>query len=366
MNSTSVHRLCSLVRCSVVGFALWAVATAVAAFPGSSWEIAARPEDHGFDVAKLAEAQAYAATINTDAVMVVHDGVVVTQWGEVARKFKTPSLRKSFLATLYGRAVRDGVINLDATLADLGLDDTPPLSEEEKRATVRDCLKSRSGIYHDALYETPGMKKRKPARHSVRAGTHWYYNNYDFNIAGFIYEKATGRKIFEAIYAEIGAPIGMQDFKPSDGQYVNGTESIYPAYPFRVTARDLARFGLLMLRRGQWNGQQVIDAAWVDQSTRYHSDAALYAGDGYGYMWWVARDFNKFPHLPNVKIPEGSYSARGAGGHHVLIMPAYDLVIVHRVNTDIADRRVSDAEFGRLVHLLLAARNNASSSNSSD
>ena len=332
------------------------VALEAAVFPGKTWDVAGRPEDHGFSEPKLALAREYAATIKTAAVMLVHDGVVVTQWGDVDRKFNTHSIRKSFLSALYGRAVRDGHIKLDVTIAELGLDDTPPLTDDEKKATVRDCLKSRSGIYHPALYESAGMKKLKPERHTQRAGTHWYYNNYDFNIAGAIYEKLTSRKIFEAIQEEIATPIGMQDYSPADGKYVTGAESIYPAYPFHVTARDLARFGLLMLRRGEWNGRRIIDAAWVDESTRYHSDATLYSTDGYGYMWWVARDHNKFPHLPHVQVPEGSFSARGAGGHHVLVIPAYNLVIVHRVNTDVPGNQVSSAEFGRLAQLLLDAR----------
>ena len=147
----------------------------------------------------------------------------------------------------------------------------------------------------------------------------------------------------------------MEHYEPSDGWYVTGEESIHPAYPFEVTARDLARFGLLMLRKGKWKDQQIIPADWVEESTRYHSDATLYKSDGYGYMWWVARNFNKYPHLPHVHIPEGSYSARGAGGHYVLIIPEYDMIIVHRVDTFIEDNSVSHDEFGKLTALILEA-----------
>jgi CubicO group peptidase (beta-lactamase class C family) len=288
--------------------------------------------------------------------MVIHDGVVVSQWGAVAKKFNTHSMRKSFLSALYGEPVRSGAIRLDATMADLGIDDVSGLSVEEKKATVRDCLKARSGIYHPALYETSHMKSLKPPRHSERAGTHWYYNNWDFNVAGTIYERATGRKIFEAIEAEIARPIGMEDYSAADGTYERGADSTHPAYPFRVTARDLARFGLLMLNRGAWEGRQVIDAAWVEESTRFHSDATLYSADGYGYMWWVARDHNKFPHLPGVTLPEGTFSARGAGGHFVLVIPSFRLVIVHRVDTYVRGQEVSDRKFGQLVKLILDAR----------
>lgn len=343
----------------LLAFAVMAAAASAATFPGKTWDVAAKPEEQGFSAAKLAAAREFSTTIKTAALVIVHDGVVVSQWGEVDRKFNTHSIRKSFLATLYGKPVREGKIDLDVTLAKLGLDDKPPLTEEEKKATIRDCLKARSGIYHSALYETEGMKKLKPERSTRAAGTFWYYNNYDFNVSGFIYEKLTGRKIFDAIDQDIAKPIGMEDYSPADGQYVNGEESIYPAYPFRVTARDLARFGLLMLNRGNWNGKQVIDGAWVDESTRYHSDATLSSTSGYGYMWWVARDHNKFPHLANAKLPEGTYSARGAGGHHVIVIPDYKLVIVHRANTDAGSRvEVSSGNVGRLVQKILDARIN--------
>ena len=326
-------------------------------FPGAVWENAARPEDAGFSSEKLAQAHEYADEIKSAAVVIVSGGRIVYEWGEVERKFKTHSIRKSFLSALYGRYVREGVIDLDKTMAELGIDDVPPLSEEEKQATVRDCLKARSGVYHTALYESAGMKRLKPARHSVKAGTHWYYNNWDFNVSGAIFEKQTGRKIYEAIEEEIARPIGMEHYTAADGEYVTGEESIYPAYPFRITARDLARFGWLMLNKGNWDGAQVIDADWVEESTRYHSDAALYSKSGYGYMWWVARDFNKFSLLPGVALPEGTFMAHGSGGHSVLIMPAYDLVIVHRVDTDVrGGKRVSKEEEGRLVGLILSAR----------
>ena len=67
---------------------------------------------------------------------------------------------------------------------------------------------------------------------------------------------------------------------------------------------------------------------------------------------WVAVDGR---HLSGVTLPDGTYSARGAGGHYILVIPAYDTVIVHRVNTDLPDTQVTDVEFGHLVKLILDA-----------
>lgn len=326
-------------------------------FPGKTWDKIGKPEKLGYSAEKLKAAQDYTKGIDTAAVVIVVKGFILDEWGEVTRKFQTHSTRKSFLSALYGNYVKKGIIDLDKTMADLGIDDVPPLSEEEKKATVRDCLKARSGIYHTALYESPGMKALKPERFTQRPGTHWYYNNWDFNVLCTILEKLTGKKIFEALKKEIADPIGMEDFEVKDGEYVTGEESIHAAYPFRITARDMARFGLSMLRKGRWQGKQVIPSAWVEESTSYYSDAALYGCDGYGYMWWVVKHNNKFPHLPFVKLKEGAYSARGAGGHYILIIPEYDMVIVHRVNTDEEGNFVSPGEMGQLVKLILDAKN---------
>lgn len=327
-------------------------------FPGKNWEKFSSPEEAGFSSSKLKIAGDMAMKYNTAAIMVIKAGKIVAEWGDVKKNYRTHSIRKSFLSELYGKHVKNGTIDLDKTMKELGITDNLGLSEVEEAATIRDVLKARSGVYHPALYESQGMKNLKPKRHSERAGTHWYYNNWDFNVAGTLYEKLTGQKIFESIKSEIGDPIGMEDFKVSDGEYFKGDESMHAAYPFRISARDLARFGLLMLNKGNWNGTQVINADWVEESTRYHSDATLYSSDGYGYMWWVSRNYNKYGHFPNVKIPEGSYSARGAGGHVLLIIPEMDMVIVHRVDTDKQGNRVPSSAFGLLVDGIFKAKIN--------
>lgn len=326
-------------------------------YPGKQWEKYNSPEDAGFSSTKLAEAKTYGDEINTAALTIVVDGKIVYEWGEVEKKYMTHSIRKSFLSALYGNYVKDGSIDLDKTMAELGINDEPPLAEEELKATIRDCIKARSGVYHPALYESAGMKALKPERHTERAGAHWYYNNWDFNVSGTLFTKLTGKDIFEAIEKEIAQPIQMEDFKAEDGWYVEGDESIHKAYPFRITAHDLARFGWLMLNNGTWKGKQIVPADWVAESTRYHSDATLYSSDGYGYMWWVSRDYNKFNHLPNVEVPEGTYSARGAGGHYVMIIPEYKMVVVHRADTDARGKRVQTRDFGTLLNLILSAKN---------
>ena len=174
---------------------------------------------------------------------------MVASWGDIDRRLELHSVRKSLLSALIGIAAAQDKIDLDASVGSLSIDDVPPaLSDTEKQATVRQLFQARSGVYHPALYETEGEKRRRPVRGSHPPGTFWYYNNWDFNVLGSIYERAVGMSIFEGFKQHIADPIGMLDFRPRDGRYVRGADSIYPAYPFRMSARDLARFGLLFLR----------------------------------------------------------------------------------------------------------------------
>ena len=320
-------------------------------YPGRSWAPLRAPERLGWSREKLNAARKYTATLPTAGVMVVVNGQVLDEWGETATRFNVHSIRKSFLSALYGLHVREGHINLSSTMEELGIDDNEPsLTSIEKQATVADLLKARSGVYHPALYETAAMKAARPARGSHTPGTFWYYNNWDFNVLGTIFERQARTNLFAEFKARIADPIGMEDFRLEDASYVTGPDSVYPAYPFRMTARDMARFGLLFLRNGAWRGRQLIPRDWVQESTASYSDV----GDagGYGYLWWIAKPGK---HLPSVRLPESSYSARGAGGHYILIIPTLDFVLVHRVNTDIAGRQVTAAQFGELVRLILEA-----------
>lgn len=325
-------------------------------YPEKTWDKYKTPEEINYSSSKLEDARDYSKQIKSSAVVIVVGGKILYEWGKVEEKYKTHSLRKSFLSAMYGNYVRNGIIDLDKTMEELDIDDEPPLTEAERKATVRDCIKARSGIYHPALYESSGMKALKPPRNSEKPGIHWYYNNWDFNAAGTIFTQLTGKDIFEALKEEIADPIQMEHFEVEDGNYVMGEESIHPAYPFIITAHDCARFGLLMMRNGKWKDKQVVPADWVEEITSYHSDATLYSSSGYGYMWWVAKNNNKFPHLPGVDLPESSYSARGAGGHYILVLPAYDMVIVHRVNTNVPGKRVVKEEMGKLVQMILDSK----------
>jgi CubicO group peptidase (beta-lactamase class C family) len=313
------------------------------------------PENVGYSSHKLEEARQFAEQSGFDAVMALYDGKILFSWGSVSQNYYTHSIRKPLLSALYGIHVNQGNINLGASMESLNIDDIPPsLTPEEKQATVRDLIKSRSGIYHEAAAEAPIMIQMRPPRGSHPPGTFYYYNNWDFNVAGVVFEQETGTGIFEEFKRKIANPIGMQDFRVENCNYQYELEkSMHPAYPFRMSARDMARFGALYQKNGIWNGQQIIPDGWIDESTKVYSLVDTSYGIGYGYMWNI--------------YPEGSFISQMIGGHKIIghtglggvqalmIIPDLKLVIVERTDTD---GYYEDKEMGMELGLMIInARN---------
>jgi CubicO group peptidase (beta-lactamase class C family) len=183
-------------------------------------------------------------------------------------------------------------------------------------------LQARSGIYHEAAAESQWMKDTRPERGSHAPGAFHYYNNWDFNALGTIFTQYTGKGVFEALEERVAQPLEMQDFDLANCFYQFEPVSEHPAYHFAMSARDMARFGLLFLRNGRWRDQQIVPTAWIEQSTSPYSEAnSLW---DYGYMWWLAKTGTFGSHTV--------WQAAGGGGHAIWVVPDMELVVVHRVD----------------------------------
>jgi len=172
-----------------------------------------------------AEHKSRAATLATEvgatALVVADREQVLLATGEPSVPVHCRSIRKSLLGALFGRRVLSGSVDLDATLADRGIDDIvpPPLTEDGRTARVRDLLTCRSGVYHPSNHQPPTDRAALPPRGSRRPGTHFVYNNWDFNALGTILARRTGLRVGEAFQRRIAAPLGMDDFGVDDDNY---------------------------------------------------------------------------------------------------------------------------------------------------
>jgi CubicO group peptidase (beta-lactamase class C family) len=327
-------------------------------FPREAWESAENIEELGWSQPQVAALEKRVTAVGAAAFMIVTRGKIVAVWGDPAREFWSHSIRKSLLSALIGQAVAEGKIDIAQTLGELGINEkTSPLTTEERRARVLDLLQARSGVYLPAAAEIEAMRDARPKRGSHPPGTFWYYNNWDFNVLGTIFRQATGEDLFQEFDRRIARPIGMQDYRPEDGEYGLEAPSEHPAFGFRISARDLARFGLLYLHRGRWAGRQLIPEAWVDASVRSYSgtgnQGSLASKSGYGYMWWI--QVNAQVH-PELRLPDGSFTASGNGGQRLTVIPQIDTLVVNLMNTDEPGPRLGSNEWDALLAEVLAAR----------
>jgi CubicO group peptidase (beta-lactamase class C family) len=339
----------ALLRTVLMLLGTWVVGQGDAiVFPDEEWELHPDPAKRGWNEREIRQIGTKAEEIGAAALMIVDKGHLVVDWGRTDTKFKSASMRKSLISALYGIYVEKGIIDLNATIGELGITDKQPLSENERRAKVIDLLQSRSGVYHPAVVATT----EPPPRDSHAPGTHWYYNDWDFNVLGTIFEASSGIRIGVAFQEQIASRIDMQDFYALDVSYVYGDQSTHPQYPFLITARDLARFGLLYLADGRWKNEQIIPRKWVERSHRVTELIAKTETGGIGYelLWW--QETGK----PSAK---GLYFAMGGRGQRIYILPDNGLVVIIREDTfaPASDAtRVSRRGAGEILELIIEAK----------
>lgn len=315
---------------------------AVEYYPERSWSKLASPELAGWSTNKLEEARRFSKSIHSAAVVIIENGIIVAEWGDITGRFKLHSVRKSLMSAMIGILVDENRLNPAYTLKQLQITDTGGLSPKEERATVHDLLTARSGVYHPAAYETDGMEAKRPPRDSHDPGTFWFYNNWDFNVLSTIFQQASKKDFFQQFFQRIAQPLEMEQFRLADTEYHFETEhSSHPAYLFRMSALDLGRFGLLYLRKGNWRGQQILSHDWIQRSIQNYSVLnPKHPERGYGYLWW---------------LDQGMYYAAGTGGQRLFIVPELGVVIVHRVDTD-SKVRVKNKSIWTLFEKVLEAR----------
>lgn len=260
-------------------------------------------------------------TNHTTAMTLIKDGGTVFEYGLVSHNADMRSLRKPITALLIGHAVGENQLDLYGTMEDYSITDgadgsEPTLSLAEQQATLEMLLKSRSGVYHPAAFETQEQIDTRPAREAHAPDTFYYYNNWDFNTAQAIYHENVG-DFFQAIEDVLGSVLGFQDFDPGlCVETYEAAKSIYPARRVWMSARDRAKIAQLILQRGNFNGVQLIPEWYMDNMWTPYSYISDY--NSKGYSWNVARMASQPTHATR---PVGFGNHTGAAGQRLYAMP---------------------------------------------
>jgi CubicO group peptidase (beta-lactamase class C family) len=290
----------------------------------------------------------------------VHDGVLVHEryWNgtDAETDQEIFSATKSMTSFLVGIAQDQGLLDLDDPAADY----IPEWRGTAAEAiTVRNLLSNDSGRHYD--FRTDYLAMAAGARdktgfaidlaQDAEPGTTWAYNNSAIQSLEAVLEAATGEDMADFAQEHLFGPLGMSATINHDP--AGNTLAFMGA---QAGCLDLARFGLLALNEGTWDGEQVVSADYVRQATT--PSQAL--NTVYGLLWWLNSDGTRIAGLdgsgaPIVEdgtyawpdAPPDTYAAQGLGGQLVVVIPSEGLVITRLGPTG------EDASTNELARLVL-------------
>lgn len=273
------------------------------------------------------------------AGLIIKNGYIIAQWGDVSRVDMTFSVTKSYLSTMAGLAIDDGLI---ADVHDKAKDyvwDGTFQGEHNSKISWHHLL-TQSSDWSGNLFGKYDWADRPPREGGIddwryrklyEPGTHYKYNDVRVNVTAYALLQVWRKPLPQVLKERIMDPIGASStwrwygyettWVNVDGikvQSVSGGG--HSGGGVFINTYDHARFGLLFLNNGNWDGKQLISEEWVN-AIQQPSEAY----ESYGYMWWLNRGNRKYEGVPSTV-----FYAAGFGGNYIIVDQKNDLLIVTR------------------------------------
>lgn len=295
---------------------------AMAPWPTDGWT-ASTPEDQGMSTPILTAAFRYAFAHGARSVAVFRNGYLVGEhygpgWDASTRQ-QAYSVSKSFTGSLLGMLMDDGVIaGTDQAAADF----IPQWDDPQHGAvTIGHLLSMDSGLEYGLLTDALLIASRNQNDYAIglpmqhNPGTKWVYHNAACQVPSEIILNATGLQASRFAAERLASVIGMRT-TTWDSDRTGNTLTYMGVVS---SARELAKFGYLFLRQGQWDGVQVISADYVQEATQPSQSLNPF----YGYLWWLNTAGLALP-----DVPADAYAALGFQEKRIYVVPSLDLVAV--------------------------------------
>jgi CubicO group peptidase (beta-lactamase class C family) len=305
--------------------------TPAGAWPVPDWKVTT-PADAGLDPVALEAMATAAASAGSSCLVVTRHGELAGEWywnGHGADdQLEAFSATKSITSTLVGIAASRGLIDIDAPASTWI---TEWQGTPSSTVTVRNLLANDSGRQHDLVtdYVQMAISESDKTGFAIgldqqwEPGSRWDYNNAAIQVLDAVITRSTGMPTAEFARTALFEPLGMATTLTNDPA---GNTLTYAGA--RASCRDLARFGLLFLRQGDWDGQQIVPSDWVAEAT----SPSQGLNTSYGLLWWlpglgaVGATGASEPDLA-TGVPDGAYAAIGAFDQLVVVDPARGIVV---------------------------------------
>lgn len=276
-----------------------------------------------WDAAKLQEAFDFAGTKNTYGMLILHNGKIVKEqyWNgwDKTNRYPLNSAYKNIVATVTGIAQQEGLLNInDRTSKYLGTGWTTAPLAKENLITIRHQLTMTTGLNENV----PDDNCVTPACLTYRAdaGTSWYYYNAPYRLVQDVVAAASGKTFFNYSKEKLFDKIGINTAFTFN-------------YILYCTTREAARFGSFILRKGEWNGTQILtDQNYFNAMTNTSQTYNL----SYGYLWWLNGKASTmspgsslvFPVSLAPDAPKDMIMALGKDDKKIYVVPSLNIVVV--------------------------------------
>jgi CubicO group peptidase (beta-lactamase class C family) len=296
---------------------------------GDTWETIS-PSSLGWCTDSIESLYSLLEANNTKAFIILKDGKIVLEkyFGTFIQDsvWYWASAGKSLTSCLVGIAQQEGYLSIEDTSSTyLGVGWTACTPQQEEKITIRHQLTMTSGL--DDHVPENYCTLDTCLLYKADAGTRWAYHNAPYTLLDGVMEVATGQNLNLFFQQKIKTATGITGiFLP------NGYNNVFYSKP-----RSMARFGLWILNKGNWNGNQILtDTAYFNQMTNTSQSLNL----SYGYLWWlngkasymlptlqIVFPGSLMPHAPNDMI-----AALGKNGQYVNVVPSQNLVLIRMGN----------------------------------
>ncbi len=315
-------------------------------YPTQSWR-SSSPEAQGFDSGMLLQILGLIRSqkLNMHSVLVIRNGYIVTEvyYPPYATDIRhtIESNTKSIIGTLIGIAIEQGKIrNVDQKLVDFFPDQTiQNLDEQKKAITLKHLLSMTAGL--DCQDQTPAATGMYQTQTWVQylldlpmksaPGKDWVYCSGAAHLLSAVLQKATGMdaRTFanQYLFALLGiANVSEIDWGTDAQGVTNGITGLH------LTPRELAKYGLLLLNKGRWEGRQVVPARWVDVSTG--EQASINPEDTLGGLE------RSFGYLVTVFPIQKFYGFVGIAGQELFVLPKQNLIVVFNASLEVGQETI--------------------------
>jgi CubicO group peptidase (beta-lactamase class C family) len=301
---------------------------------GDDW-VVSTPQAQGLDPMLVAELYYNAAKLETIySLLVIKDGYLIAEdyfnGGSVGQKDRLQSVTKSYTSALVSIALDQGYItSVDQKMMDFFPELADQITDPRKeQITIRELLQMRAGYPWEEstaeLFELLYTGFRPSTLVDVPLvrdpGSDMEYSNLTSHLLGIIVARATNRDLKSFAQEHLFSPLNVEV-----GEWIQDWEDYYNGHAdLHLAARDMAKFGLLYLNDGEYEGNQIISSGWVYDSLQTYSEDAWpykvgrnFNDIGYGYQWWSVRAGDHHYNL-----------AWGHGGQQIALLDEFDMVIV--------------------------------------